>query len=89
MPSYLILNFRVEEKPGPSQEVESMRVERQAPQVPFIVQPGFNAPIGAGRVILAFGTSTVTYKATFTTTATLTATCSSTTSYQLCGYAGK
>ena len=37
-----------------------MEEKKDLPAIPFIVQPGFSAPEGAGRVLFAFGTSTVT-----------------------------
>ncbi|KAI9564022.1 hypothetical protein GHT06_007760 [Daphnia sinensis] len=86
---FLPLPETTEEKSA-SPEVALARQVREAPvPVPFVVQPGFNAPAGQGRVLLYFGTSTVTTTSTTTTTTSLTATCRSTTGYQLCGSTGK
>ncbi len=79
--------FREEEK---SVEPEpSVREVRETPAIPFVVQPGFSAPNGNARVMLYFGTSTVTSTALATTTVSVTAICRSTSSYQLCGSTGK
>ncbi|XP_059352471.1 uncharacterized protein LOC130691952 [Daphnia carinata] len=70
-------------------------VDRQArstqPMVPFVVQPGFNAPeaIRGGRFLVTFGTSTSITTTTSTYTAILTAACRSTTSYNTCTGTGK
>ena len=85
-----MLIYREEEKPVASEIETIAREERQAvAPVPFIVQPGFNAPSGNGRVLLYFGTSTTTTITTITTTTSLVAICRSTTSFQLCGSTGK
>ncbi len=70
---------------------EPVRVVRETPSIPYVVQPGFNVPkeVGSGRFLLAFGTSTTTSTSTTTLTSTLTATCRSTTAYQTCGSTGK
>uniref|UniRef100_A0A0P5P656 Uncharacterized protein n=1 Tax=Daphnia magna TaxID=35525 RepID=A0A0P5P656_9CRUS len=79
-----------EEGQSVKSEVEPIRETREAPApIPFVVQPGFNAPAGQGRVLLFFGTSTVTTTTTTTTTTSLTAICRSTTGFQVCGSTGK
>jgi hypothetical protein len=79
------LHFLREEEA--TREVELVQEEKiQKPAaVPFIIQPGFNVPEGgAGRFLLAFGTSTVTVVATSTYAVKLTPICSSTTGYSVC-----
>ncbi|EFX89140.1 hypothetical protein DAPPUDRAFT_95314 [Daphnia pulex] len=71
-----------------AEQAREVRMQAAEP-VPFVVQPGFNAPAGQARVLLYFGTSTVTTTSTTTTTTSLTASCQSTTGYQLCGSTGK
>ncbi|KAI9564024.1 hypothetical protein GHT06_007762 [Daphnia sinensis] len=70
---------------------EATRKAKESPVevVPFVVQPGFDAPAGQARVYLAFGTSTITTTTTTTSTSTLTAICISTTGFQVCGSQGK
>uniref|UniRef100_A0A0P5QCN1 Uncharacterized protein n=1 Tax=Daphnia magna TaxID=35525 RepID=A0A0P5QCN1_9CRUS len=84
---FLPLPEATEEKTPTSEIVRQVREE--AVPIPFVVQPGFNAPAGQGRVLLYFGTSTSTTTFTTTTTTSLTAICRSTTGYQLCGSTGK
>ncbi|XP_059353540.1 uncharacterized protein LOC132088572 [Daphnia carinata] len=86
---FLPLPETIKEKSTSSEVVPVRQVRKEAAPIPFVVQPGFNAPAGQGRVLLYFGTSTVTTTSTTTTTTTLTATCRSTTGYQLCGSTGK
>ena len=69
---------------------ESVREVRASPKpVPYVVQSGFNAPDGQGRLLFVFGTTTITTTSTTTTTASLTAACRSTTGYQVCNAFGK
>ena len=81
-------NCSEETKPVQVEE-GSIREERKAPLIPFVVQPGFQAPMGQGRVLMSFGTSTITSTTTFTSTTSLVAICRSSTSFQLCGSTGK
>ncbi|XP_057370979.1 uncharacterized protein LOC130691953 [Daphnia carinata] len=87
----IFLPSPIKEEVQPVKSVpESIRETREAPvPIPFVVQPGFNAPAGQGRVLLYFGTSTVTTTTTTTTTTSLTAICRSTTGYPVCGSTGK
>nr|CAH0108597.1 unnamed protein product [Daphnia galeata] len=71
---------------------DAERQSRSTPAtVPFVVQPGFNAPEGirGGRFYVAFGTSTTITTTTSTYTAVLTAACRSTTSFSTCPGTGK
>ncbi len=71
-------------------EADSVREVRASPEpVPFVVQPGFDAPPGQGRLLFVFGTTTVTSTSTSTSTASLTAICRSTTGFQVCNAFGK
>lgn len=73
-------------------EPEPVREARSAQSmVPFIIQPGFNAPEGVrgGRFLVAFGTSTKTLTTTSTYTAILTALCASTSGFGTCSGSGK
>ncbi|EFX89139.1 hypothetical protein DAPPUDRAFT_95315 [Daphnia pulex] len=82
-----------EEEAAPVQQLEvadSVRQVRASPEpVPFVVQPGFDAPPGHGRLLFAFATTTITSTSTSTSTASLTAACQSTTGYQVCNAFGK
>ncbi|EFX89142.1 hypothetical protein DAPPUDRAFT_310726 [Daphnia pulex] len=78
-----------ETEPVKSKVEPSREVRKETSPVPFVVQPGFNAPAGQGRVLLYFGTSTVTTTSTTTTTTSITAICQSTTGYPVCGSKGK
>ena len=78
------------ESVAPVEDAE--RQSRSTPAtVPFVVQPGFNAPEGirGGRFYVAFGTSTSITTTTSTYTAILTAACRSTTSFNTCTGNGK
>ncbi|XP_057370964.1 uncharacterized protein LOC130691937 [Daphnia carinata] len=79
---------KVDDKPVQSEAIREAK-ESSVQTVPFVVQPGFDAPAGQGRVYLAFGTSTITTTTTTTSTSTLTAICISTTGFQVCGSQGK
>ncbi|XP_046644361.1 uncharacterized protein LOC124329354 isoform X1 [Daphnia pulicaria] len=84
-----------EEEAAPSvqqleSEVDSVREVRASPEpIPFVVQPGFDAPPSLGRLLFAFATTTITSTSTSTSTASLTAACRSTTGYQVCNAFGK
>ncbi|KAK4019300.1 hypothetical protein OUZ56_001326 [Daphnia magna] len=79
---------KVEDTPVQSEATREAK-ESSVDVVPFVVQPGFDAPAGQGRVYLAFRTSTITTISTTTRTTTLTAICISTTGFQVCGSQGK
>ncbi|KAI9564028.1 hypothetical protein GHT06_007766 [Daphnia sinensis] len=77
---------------APAVEPDTERQARSAqPMVPFVVQPGFNAPeaVRGGRFLVTFGTSTSVTTTTSTYTAILTAACRSTTSFNTCTGNGK
>jgi hypothetical protein len=81
-----------EEEAAPVQkvEVDSVRQIQASPEpVPFVVQPGFDAPPGHGRLLFTFATTTITSTSTSTSTASLTAACQSTTGFQVCNAFGK
>ncbi|XP_046644362.1 uncharacterized protein LOC124329354 isoform X2 [Daphnia pulicaria] len=78
-----------ETEPVKSEVEPSREVRKETAPIPFVVQPGFNAPAGQARVLLYFGTSTVTTTTTTTTTTSITAICQSTTGYPVCGSHGK
>ncbi|KAK4019305.1 uncharacterized protein LOC116915880 [Daphnia magna] len=75
----------------PVAAVAERQVRSTDAMVPFVVQPGFNAPEGVrgGRFMVTFGTSTTITTTTSTYTAVLTAACRSTTSYSTCPGTGK
>lgn len=85
----MFLFSRVEAPVAPVAVEEPVRVERETPLVPFIVQPGYSSPIGNARFMFAISTTTTTTTTTSYFTTSLTAICSSTTAYQLCGSSGK
>ncbi|XP_046448682.1 uncharacterized protein LOC124197340 [Daphnia pulex] len=76
-------------EPVKSEVEPSREVRKEEAPIPFVVQPGFNAPAGQARVLLYFGTSTVTTTTTTTTTTSITAICQSTTGFPVCGSNGK
>jgi hypothetical protein len=88
-----IFNSFSEPETAPVAPVEDAeRQSRSTPaMVPFVVQPGFNAPEGVrgGRFLVTFGTSTSITTTTSTYTAILTAACRSTTSFNTCTGNGK
>lgn len=71
---------------------EPIRIARETPPVPFVIQPGFQLPkelSGNARFLLGFGTATTTITTTTTSISSLIATCQSTTGFQTCGSTGK
>ncbi|XP_046448807.1 uncharacterized protein LOC124197398 isoform X2 [Daphnia pulex] len=76
---------------APVEDVAERQSRSTPATVPFVVQPGFNAPEGirGGRFYVAFGTSTSIITTTSTYTAILTAACRSTTSFNTCQGTGK
>ncbi|EFX89138.1 hypothetical protein DAPPUDRAFT_220721 [Daphnia pulex] len=79
-----------EPEPVVDADAESIRVERAPVAIPYVIQPGFDAPSNIqARVLLAFSTVTTTSTSTTTTTTSLTAICQSTTGFQVCGSNGK
>ncbi|XP_057370963.1 uncharacterized protein LOC130691936 [Daphnia carinata] len=72
------------------QEVESAREVRESIEpIPYVVQPGFEAPARQNRLLFTFTTTTITSTTTVTSIASLTAICISTTGFQVCNSAGK
>uniref|UniRef100_A0A0P6EAA3 Uncharacterized protein n=1 Tax=Daphnia magna TaxID=35525 RepID=A0A0P6EAA3_9CRUS len=74
--------------PKPNMVEESAdRAVRQLAAYPILIQPGINAPenVRAGRLMMAFATSTVTATTTSTSISAMIAICSSISSFRTCG----